>query len=207
MTSKAPLQNGRQIDLLYRWLREDVSDEIPNLIKRIISKRMWKQHQFERTGKIYQFESFGEFVETEPPGGLGSTLAQINYICRDDKEALDMIDQVVKNPDGRPKTVYIVHSLEKRKTHHNIRPAGNSIQRGLRLLRERAENDNKIAKIRDRVLAGEITVNAGLIEAGLRIPRTSIPIGDVDAAAKTLQRAFSDSQIKQLINKLNSREK
>src|SRR5687768_444621 len=150
MTNKASLQNGRQVDLLYRWLREDVSDEIPNLIKRIIAKGMWKDHQFERTGKIYHFDTFKEFVETEAPGGLGSTLTQITYLCRDDKEAMDMIDQAVKNPEGRPKTVYNVHSLEKRKINHNIRPAGNSIQRGLRLLRERAESDAAIAKIRDR---------------------------------------------------------
>lgn len=203
MDKKASLQNGRQVGLLYRWLREDVSDEIPDLIKRVISKSMWKSHQFERTGKTYQFETFAEFVESEPPGGLGSTLAQINFICRDDKEALDMIDQAVKNPTGKHTGVYSIHTLEKRKVNPNIRPAGTSIQRGLRVLRERAETSEKIAKIRERMLAGEITVNAALIEAGLRIPRTSIPMGDVDAAANTLRRVFNNAQIKQLISKLS----
>ncbi len=198
------LQNGRQIGLLYRWLREDISDEIPNLVKRVIAEEMWKEHQFERTGKVYQFENFRDFIETEPPGGLGSTLEQINYICRDDKEALDMIDQAVKNPVGKPKTVYNIHSLEKRKTHTYVRPAGTSIQRGLRLLRERAKDNAKIAGIRDKVLSGEITVNAALIEAKLRVPRTSIPIGDIEAAANTLRRVFSDSELRQLIKKLES---
>lgn len=203
MASNA-LQNGRQVDLLYRWLREDVSEQMPNLIKKIIVSKMWQVHQFERTGEIYEFDDFIEFVESEPPGGLGSSIKQLMFICRDDKEALDMIDQVMKNPGDKPKTLNSPYKAPSREQKILKGPSRSAIQRGLRVLRQRAESDPRIAKIRDRVLAGEITVNAALIEAGLRTPRTSIPIGDVDAAAKTLKKMFSEKELKTLVSKLKT---
>ena len=202
MASNNPLQNGRQVDLLYRWLREDVSEQMPNLIKKVIAGKMWQVHQFERTGEIYQFEDFIEFVESEPPSGLGSSIKQLLYICRDDKEALDMIDQVMKDPVGKPKTLSAAHVRPSREQKILKGPARSAIQRGLRILREKAKSDSNVAKLRDKVLAGEITVNAALIEAGLRIPRTSIPVGDVNAAAKTLKRVFSGKELQALVSKL-----
>lgn len=204
MASNNPLQNGRQVDLLYRWLREDVSEQMPNLIKKVIANKMWQVHQFERTGEIYQFEDFIEFVESEPPSGLGSSIKQLLYICRDDKEALDMIDQVMKDPGGKPKALSATRARLSREQKILKGPARSAIQRGLRILREKAESDTNIAKLRDKVLSGEMTVNAALIEAGLRIPRTSIPIGDVEATAKTLRRIFTGKKLTMLINRLKT---
>ena len=126
-----PLQNGRQVDLLYRWLREDVSEQMPNLIKKVIANKMWQVHQFERTGEIYQFEDFIEFVESEPPSGLGSSIKQLLYVCRDDKEALDMIDQVMKDPVGEPKPLNATRVRSSREQKILQGPARSSIQRGL----------------------------------------------------------------------------
>jgi hypothetical protein len=205
MANSNPLQNGRQVDLLYRWLREDVSEQMPNLIKKVIANGMWQIHQFERTGEIYRFEDFIEFVETEPPSGLGSSIKQLLYVCRDDKEALDMIDQVMKDPVGKPKTLSSIRARPTREQKILTGPARSAIQRGLRILREKAKSNSEIAKLRDKVLSGDMTVNAALIEAGLRVPRTSIPIGDVETTAKTLRRIFTGKDLTTLIAKLKTK--
>lgn len=203
MANANPMQNGTQVDILYRYLREDVSKNISGMVKKILAGEMWKEHQFERTGKIYKFDKFVEFVETEPPGGIGSSMDQLLYVCRDDKEALDMIDQVMNTPGYRPpKSVHddkqtTVGGAKKR------RASGTFVQRGLRLLRLHAEKNPEIAELRDKVLAGQITVNAALIKAGLRVRRTSIPIDDLEATANTLRRNFSKKKLNRLIQMLS----
>jgi hypothetical protein len=66
-------------------------------------------------------------------------------------------DRRNRRPPGRPKNVY-----NESADVHNYRPAGNSAAAALRRL-ERARPD-----ILDRVLAGELSAHAGMIQAGFR---------------------------------------
>jgi hypothetical protein len=66
-------------------------------------------------------------------------------------------DRQNRRPPGRPKTVYNAISVVP-----GSRPAGNSAAAALRRL-ERARPD-----ILDRVLAGELSAHAGMVEAGFR---------------------------------------
>jgi hypothetical protein len=90
---------------------------------------MWPQRYFVKRGEVVTFRSFVEFVETSPPRGLGVTVEILKNLCRDDKTATDLIDEVVRNPRGRPK-----------KNRDNVTnldgPTGNSGDKALRRLRD-----------------------------------------------------------------------
>jgi hypothetical protein len=67
-------------------------------------------------------------------------------------------DRQNRRPPGRPKTVYNANA----NVHNSGRPSGNSAAAALRRL-ERQRPD-----LLDRVLAGELSAHAAMIEAGFR---------------------------------------
>jgi hypothetical protein len=75
----------------------------------------------------------------------------------------DAHDRANLRPRGRPENVY----SEKRDVHISERPSGNSRAAFLRRLRKDRPD------IHARVLAGEISANAGMIEAGFRKKHTA----------------------------------
>jgi hypothetical protein len=70
-------------------------------------------------------------------------------ICRDDMEALDLINGVVRNPAHLHPDVDNVH----------VRPAGTTRDRALRRLRDHRPD------LHARVIAKEISAHAAIIEA------------------------------------------
>jgi hypothetical protein len=113
----------------------------------------------------------------------------LKNICRDDIEALDIVDQAVQKPDGKPsKTGNIVTSLG--------RPEGNSRDKALRRLREHRPD------LHAQVVASELSAHAAMIEAGFR-PRTFSVPDDIDAAVPILRRRFGD-RVPALIPKLSA---
>ena len=131
----------------------------------------------------------------------------LRHLCRDDMEALDMIDQILENPTGNPTfgknntIVYMVHNSKETETKKVKRPSGNSRQAGLRKLRSYAEQNETVAELREKVLLGELSVNAALLEAGLRKKRVTIP-KKVDEAAEALRRIYTEEELLQLIQAL-----
>lgn len=95
------------------------------------------------------------------------------WLCRDDVEALDALDEAMKRGDGAPKentnnkkqdedlpnngqtksTVDIINSS----TTHASRPTGTSRERSLRKLRTEAEKSPEVKKVYEKVKAGEIS--------------------------------------------------
>ncbi len=76
-------------------------------------------------------------------------------ICRDDAEALDLVDQATQNPVGRPVNVDIV----------NDKLAGNAAQHALRKLRK--DRPDLHAEIR----AGRKSPHGAMVEAGSHAQR------------------------------------
>jgi len=196
-------RNGQKVDILYRWVRDSKTlIEIPQLVKQIIGQKMWREHQYEKTGEIFKFESFQEFVEKHPPDGLGTTIKTLCYLCRDDPVAINMIDEELKGSSlkgsmgAKKGTIKITNVVKP-----SQRRTGASRQAGLRTLRRRAESDKKIAQLRDKVLSGELTVNAALVASGLRAKRMSIP-KDIDQAAKAIKKAYTKKELNELMSKL-----
>ena len=141
---------------------------------------MWREWADPRSGRTFgPFASFEHFV-TAPAtqGGLGSTISQLRGLCNDDVEARDALDKVQKRPPSLHSAVSNIHS----------RPAGTTERAGLRRLRKDRPD------LHARVLAGELKVNAAMVEAGFRHRTVTVPIDDVPALAKALRRHLSSDQ-------------
>jgi hypothetical protein len=121
-----------------------------------------------------------EFVEANLPEGLESSDVILQRLCKDDKEALDLIDGLIQAPP-------YVHNV-------NVtgRPCGNSEQAALRRLHKDRPD------LLDRVKAGQLTAHAAMVEAGFRRREVSIPTGP-EAAARRLRSHFSGDRLAALI--------
>ena len=135
-----------------------------------------------------EFAKFVDFVTAPPPQGLGTTFERLWHLCLNEPLLLDLLDQTVQQPTGAPVTSNAVQ-----------RPSGTSRQAGLRRLRKDAPH------LHQAVLEGAMSVNAALIEAGLRTKQITIPV-DPEKAAEALKRAFTQTEIETLIAKLKNQD-
>lgn len=200
-----PIENGQIAGILYYAIRDGKAiDDIPGLVKRIISGEMWKELLVKETGEVVNFKSFIDFVTTQPPEGLGTTLDTIKRLGSHDTEMLALVDGATKRKHGNTTSPRDAQG-QYIPIFDNIQdwsipkaPTGTSRQAGLR----------RIAKSRPdlhtRILSHEISVNAAMVEAGFRPKTLTIPI-DPKRAAEVIKRQFSQDQISQLIEFLYKR--
>lgn len=163
---------------------------VPALIKRVIREDCWRERCLEVTGEVVEFERFEQFVEMRTPEGLGADMATIKRLCRDDAEALDLIDQAVQSPVGRPETLYIIQDSKQ-----EIAPTGTSAEAALRRLRKDAP------ELHRRVIGGELSPHAAMVEAGFRKRTIQIPSEPTKAAA-ALRRHFTPDELASLVSEL-----
>lgn len=197
------IRNGARISMLYHAIRNGSSglDDVPNLIKQIVQEKMWKSLIVEETGEVVEFASFGEFVKTAPPEGIGASLDTVKKLCRDDNEAMALIDEALGSNQGKRNDLNnFFNNIQE--VHDEEAPVGTSRQAGLRRLRKlESEGNQKAATLRKRVLSNELSVNAALIELKLRPKTITLPL-DPKKAAATIKRHFSTDDIEALIEEL-----
>lgn len=152
---------------------------VPQGILKLIHTGYWKDRIVQRTGERVTFDSFETFVITPPIKGLGSSIRQLEGLCRDDKAALDALDLALQRPAGHPPA--ILYNIQDKA------PSGTSEQAGLRRLRRDRPD------LHERVLAGEMSVHAAMLEAGFRKPTLTVP-ADPQAAARRLWRRYSPEE-------------
>ena len=169
---------------------------VPRMIERVLSKGFWRSRYCRVLERTVEFSSFGEFVAAHPPEGLGTALGQVKAFCVDkdgnkDLRLLDLVDQATRGETGRPKkeTVYNIHDKD--------RPAGTSASAALRRLRSHAPD------LHTEVLAGNLSPHAACIQAGFRKKTATIPL-EPQSAARALIRRFSDDELAQLAQLINS---
>lgn len=168
---------------------------VPGLLLRVINEDLWQRRIIAQTGKPVGFETFLEFVITEPLEGLGADIGTLKDLCRSNTAALSAIDRVMQRNDGPP-------TKDERATFNNVQgyvaPTGNSAARALRKLRADAPEAHA------RVLAGELSPHAAMVEAGFRRKTLQIPT-DVDGAARALARKFTPEELQRLMELLAER--
>ncbi|MDZ7952508.1 hypothetical protein [Nostoc sp. DedQUE09] len=113
-----------------------------------------------------------------------------------------MLDRIVLRQAGAPEKnqridseqiiVDNIHNYDKIK-----RPTGTSKQAGLRQLRK------KNPELHAKVLAGELTVNAAMVQAGLRIKQVTVFVNPLRAATK-LEKTFQEEDFIELVALLMS---
>jgi hypothetical protein len=187
------LENDNVISLLMEGLNtgEGTLEQFPKLLKRVLREDMWRERQMQANGRLARFERFEEFVATPPREGLGASVGVLKNLCRDDVEALDLIDQATKHRDGNP-----------RRTFDNIQgsvaPTGTARPQALRKLR--ADRPDLHA----RVLKGELSPHAAMLEAGFRRPTFTAPADNIDDLATVLRRRLDHDQRRELAEALLS---
>lgn len=188
------IDQRRQNDIVVSCLRSAITEgasglnDVPGLLKRIIREGMWRERVIQETGEIQPFERFIDFIRTQPLEGLGADLKTLQRLCADDPEALDALDRATKNEPGvnqYTEGVDIINTLEDR-------PDGTSAAYALRKLRADAP------EMHARVLAGELSPHAGMVEAGYRKKTIQIPT-EPNAAARALLRKFNADELQQIV--------
>ncbi len=159
-------------DLWAQVSRGEALEVIPLTIKRIIQTRAWARRL--QQGREVRSESFAKFVTAYPLEGCGWPLDKVRALLRDDAEARVLFEQALQE-DSRPGGD---RQSEKAKSIVNIvnngRPMGNTEAYALRrLTKDRPD-------LLQRVIAGDLSANAAMIEAGFRRRMLAVP-DDLDA--------------------------
>ena len=147
------------------------------------------------TGQVVRFATFSEFVTTPPLKGLGVSLELIDRIASVDPELMTLVAkakvQDTWNRTPRTETPIDDNVIDRKRTS----PDGNSAQQAcLRLSRQAPE-------IHARVLSGEISPHAGMIQAGFRRKTITIPLDPQDAA-RCICRHFAGESLDTLLSEI-----
>lgn len=187
MTS--PKGNAVLVEALGSALRRGGSalENVPDLLKRVLEEESWREFVTPR-GELVQHARFVDFVTTAPTQGIGASVDLVRRIVGSDTEALDLLDQALENPTGRPTGSVDVSNAS--------RPTGTTQAAALRRLRKDAPS------LHGEVLAGRLSAHAAMVEAGFRPKTVSVPISRPDSIAAALRRHLSSDDIARLIKLL-----
>lgn len=164
---------GELCDDLDRTLRGSEMNlaGLANMIVVVLRDEAWRRRRI-RTGEIIECASFAELVTAPPLKGFGEDLKKVEALLKDDLEALRMFRAEVVAPQGQ---------------HHHTNVIKKAIQGNTRSY-TLARLHKKDEALYRRVVAGELSVNAAAIKAGLRPRTVTVPVDDLDALAGTLHR-------------------
>ncbi len=196
---------------------------VPELLKQILQEGLWQERLIPDTEQVVLFGSFDDFIRAPVPIGLGTDFETLWKLCSEEPLLLDLLDQAVKRQHGAPKKrvlkkknddnininqeqlsadpsweyEYEVRSLQEYYAAQNFfeaskRPSGTSRQAGLRQLRKHDP------ELHAKVLAGELSINAALIQAGLRTKQITVFVNP-QRAAGILRKAFSEDEFLELV--------
>lgn len=202
MSENIHIRNDQIVNALASSIRKGSSGlhNVPGLLKQIIHDGMWRERVVEATGELVTFRYFGAFIEADPPDGLGTDAKTLRRLCADDPEAAALLEgaltQKQGNPTGNNQFTEDAGNFDNIQVSSSA-PTGTSRAAGLRRLRKDRPD------LHERVAAGEMKVNAAMVEAGFRKPTITVPL-DTEAAAAAILRHFTPEQIADLVARLLS---
>lgn len=187
MSMETAIRNGQIVNSLQSAMRDGASGlrDFPALLKRIIRERMWSLVYVESIKACVEFKTFSEFVSAGPPEGLGADVRTLKHLCRDDTEALDLLDVATQTPNGGDRrSEQAAISFDNVKTEA---PTGNSRDAALRRLRKDRPDLHAL------VISGEMSANSAMVEAGFR-KRLTVE----ETLRKTFAKIDADQQFSHL---------
>lgn len=176
---------------------------VPELLKRVLQEDMWRERVVPQTREVAKFDTFQQFVEGTPPNGLGATVELLFQMVDNDPVAYDLlVKATVRSHGGDRKS----DGYEIKNNNIILDPIkqGTSKAYGLRALRKYAASSPAVAELQEAVLGGKLSVNAALVQAGLRQKAITVPV-DPERAAGTIARHFTQAQLAALISELIKR--
>ncbi|GAB3655709.1 hypothetical protein GCM10027589_14980 [Actinocorallia lasiicapitis] len=160
----------------------------PVLLRRVLEERAWREFVTE-TGAV-RHRDFLSFVIAQPPRGLGATVGGLRRLSGGDPVVVDLLEQALQES-----TASAVDNINA-----PIRPTGTSQAAALRRLRKDAP------VLHDRVLNGELSAHAAMVEAGFRARTVTVPLSRPETAARVLRSNLSAEELVVLIELLSDPE-
>lgn len=157
----------------------------PKMLRTIIEERAW-EHRAEvdndgdPTGRYFDLPNLRALIETSPHEGWGEDPKKIEALIKDDAEVLAMYREAMKLENQHDKPKQDTTNSSKRNTLQGTTRAY-SIS-----VVQRECDQATIA----RVLSGELSPNAALVQAGLRENRQVYLSKDPTAAAEKVRKQF-----------------
>jgi len=154
-------------------------------IIRMVNTEGWREFlPYPNFEEVVTHERFEDWVTAFPFKGLGMTLEDLKVIAQGSIEALDAIDRATSGRHGGD------HTSEESKGNNVplAQPKGNSTRRALRRLRTEGERGNdQAADLHRQLLAGQVSANAAMIQAGFRKRSKSYTGEPLERARKAFQ--------------------
>lgn len=201
-----PETNWLRVQYTYELMRDNLhgASIFPGAVAALLRSRAWEGYEFR--GKLIQKTSFREFVESNPPQGLGVSVEELIRLCQKHPAVVEGIDQVLKGESthggARRGAGFKLDNIQLENGNRKKSPTGTSLQRSLRRLRSMAETDGHAAKLREKVLRGEMSANRALLELRTRKKYYTVE-ATPEALAVFARKYLMPDQIKRLIRDLS----
>ncbi len=188
----------READQFIGLMREAIHSRFMNietareLLRTVLKQKMWRHRIVLMTERRKDYEEFVKFVTDPPPEGLSTSLVMLETIAHGDIELEGLLTDAKKRPPGGDKRSESYRIIDNIVINGSGSPQGNSADRALRKLNADAP------ALYTRVLAGELSPHAAMVEAGFRHKTMTIPT-DIEGAARTIARRFTIDEIDELI--------
>jgi hypothetical protein len=185
-----PLVKGNLVDDLLDALQDAKYGlaGVPAAIKAVIAQQAWKERLIPKLNKVQRFERFEDFVTTPPLEGLGTDIAMLINICRDDVEARDAIERITLRGPGNPtgaNQYSVAPDAGNGGNHNNIINSSKAVQ-GTSESYARRKLRKSRPDLLARVDAHELKATAAMREAGYRKPTVTVRTDSPESAARTL---------------------
>lgn len=160
--------------------------DAPALLRRVLEDGAWREFVTQR-GDHVQHARFSDFVTTAPLRGLGADMG--------------LIERIVGT--GDPDLLVLLREAEKvgRGTRTDLEPGeestpglGKGYSSDLTAARLAREAPDEYAAVK----AGDLSINAAAVKAGIRPRRVSVRLDRPDSIAKTLRRHLNPAQVSEL---------
>ena len=98
---KTPETNWIRVQYAYELMRDNLhgASVFPGAVASILRSRAWEGYEFR--GNVIQATSFREFVEAQPPQGLGTTINDLMQLCKKYPAVVEGIGQILKDESGK----------------------------------------------------------------------------------------------------------
>lgn len=160
-------------------------DGTAKMFKLVMKKGAWQAFKNEFGNEIHPID-FKTFVEKPYPEGLGTTLEMLEKLIKDDMEALSIFTHLVTGKWGGD---HKSNNKSNNITLENNR--GTTKGYALRKLLKDAP------ELHYKVIQGELSPHAAMMQAGFRDKKISIPI-NVEKTVEAIRRHFTDEEIEKI---------
>ncbi|WP_157251327.1 hypothetical protein [Nonomuraea typhae] len=146
-------------------------------------------------GELVEHGELVEFVTADPPRGLGITPGLMRALVAEDLDTAARLDQALLAAPAVTSAVTSAPPAEAQEAQEET-PARETP--ALRRLREDAP------ALHSRVVAGEMSTNAAMVQAGFRPKTISVPVSRPETAARALRNNMPRQDLVELVNLLSA---